>query len=314
MMLSHSREKFVMSDIKSVRPRYRILRNGWDKTAIYIKGPIENGGRHVKKVFKTISSKSSKLRHIWIDVSYHGFLRHTISASQLCYLLSCGEKIETLVVALGGVELKNEQDVERLTQTLSKCKSLRNVAFDELVIHCRDVPSVAPLMKALSELPLLTNLYLNIVANREEEQEQYFGLQCWDEEQSDRYAKESLPILQEAPRLVDFVEIENPQGLGWMLHGGKEQQHKRKLSNCDYTDFYFIRYDTSMAYDELNEASSLLELALWKLEMEKSSENGATDHHDRAFHRNNCGAEIVVKGVLRYLVPSTISKPRGIGR
>ena len=170
-------------------------------------------------------------------------------------------------------------------------------------------------MKALSKLPLLTNLYLNIVAYEDEEIMQHdlgfhypvFRL-TWDEEQSNRYAKESLPILQEAPNLVDFVEIEKPQGLAWMANGGKEQQHKRKLSNCDYTQFYFINYDTSMTYDELKEASSLLELALWKLEMQNSLENSATDH-DRASHRVNCGADFVVKGVMQYLVASTFSKP-----
>ena len=95
-----------------------------------------------------------------------------------------------------------------------------------------------------------------------------------------------------------------------MFHGGREQQHKRKLSNCNYNDFYFVRYDTSMTYDELNEASSLLELALWKSEMEKNvSENGETVH-DRASHRANCGADVVVKGVMQYLVASTISKPQ----
>ncbi len=293
-----------MSDIKSFLPRYHILQNGWDKTAIYIKGPIEHGGRHVKKVFQAISSKSPKLRHIWIDVSYCDNQGHTrISASQLCYLLSCGDKIETLVVTLGGVDLKSVQDVEKLAQTLSECKSLRNVAFDELKIKCIDVPSVAPLMNALSKLPLLSNLYLNIVAYKEEEVMQHLGFHSpifrvtYDEEQADRYAKESLPILQEAPRLVDFVEIEKPQGLAWMANGGKQQQHMRKLSNCDYTQFFFINYDTSMTYDELKEASSLLELALWKFEMQNSSENGATDH------------DFVVKGVMQYLVASTFSKP-----
>ena len=241
-----------------------------------------------------MSSKSPKLRHIWVDVSYYSEdAEHTISASQLCDLLSCGENIETLVVTLGGIDLNSEQDVENLAQTLSKCKSLRNVAFDELVIGYRDVPSVAPLMEALSKLPLLTNLFLNIDA---------YG----DEEQADRYAKESLPILQEAPRLVDFIEVEN-QLPAWML---SSQQHKRKLSNCNYEDFNYIRYDTSMTYDELNEASSLLELALWKLEMEKNlSENGETNQ-DRSSYRVNCGADLVVKGVLQYLVASTISKPR----
>ena len=303
-----------MSDIKSFIPRHKILQNGWDKQAIYIKGPIENGGRHVKKVFKAISSKSPKLRHICIDVNHYSENSgYTISASQLCYLLSFGEKIETLVVTSGGIELKSVQDVEKFSQTLSKCKSLRNVAFDELKINKCEIPSVAPLMKALSKLPLLTNLYLNIVAYEEEEVHLGFHPHSllrvtYDEEQADRYAKESLPILQEAPNLVDFVEIEKPQGLAWMANGGKEQQHKRKLSNCGYTQFYFINYDTSMTYDELKEASSLLELALWKLEMQNSLENSATDH-DRASYRVNCGADFVVRGVLQYLVASTFSKP-----
>ena len=265
-MMNLSREKFVMSDIKSFLPRYRILQNGWDKTKIYIKGPIENGGRHVKKVFKAVSSKSPQLRHIWIDVSYCSEHKgHKISVSHLCDLLSCGEKIETLVVTLGRIELKSEQDVETLAQTLSKCKSLRNVAFDELAIQYRDVPSVAPLMKAFSKLPLLTSLFLNITAYGEEGHKLISGFQGlfgfssynWDEEQADRIANESLPILQGAPRLVDFVAIPKPQGIVWMIHGGREKQHKRILTNCDYNDFYFIRYDTSMTYDELNEASSL---------------------------------------------------------
>ena len=70
-------------------------------------------------------------------------------------------------------------------------------------------------------------------------------------------------------------------------------------------------------YELAKEATSVLELALWKHKMDESTQSNnaknlgqnnkrarvGTDISERQHYRINCGADIVVRNVLPYLLP-----------
>ena len=72
-------------------------------------------------------------------------------------------------------------------------------------------------------------------------------------------------------------------------------------------------YAKVVSYEHLKEATSLLELSLWKAKIDQSMPNDRRE--GRITYRNQChinsGAEIVVPNVLPYLFPvdSTMGKP-----
>ena len=61
-------------------------------------------------------------------------------------------------------------------------------------------------------------------------------------------------------------------------------------------------------YNKLKEATSLIELALWKMELNDQSKKGRQNKKmkiDREQYRISCGADIVIEHVLPYLLPSS---------
>ena len=68
--------------------------------------------------------------------------------------------------------------------------------------------------------------------------------------------------------------------------------------------------DIEYEYDKLKEATTLLELALWKMELNEGQNKTLGRQHkkmkiDRKQHRVSCGAEIVIQHVLPYLLLSS---------
>jgi hypothetical protein len=59
-------------------------------------------------------------------------------------------------------------------------------------------------------------------------------------------------------------------------------------------------------YHKLKESTSLLELALWKMNIDASNvDNGVTLGDDNRLEcRTNCGADFEIENVLPYLLPS----------
>ena len=63
-------------------------------------------------------------------------------------------------------------------------------------------------------------------------------------------------------------------------------------------------------YENLKVSTSLLELALWKMNIDASStDNGdAMGDDNRLECRTNCGADFVIENVLPYLLPSDFAR------
>ena len=77
----------------------------------------------------------------------------------------------------------------------------------------------------------------------------------------------------------------------------RDRWHNEMLTKLEY-------YES--AYQKLKESTSLLELALWKMNIDASTiDNGdAMGDNNRLKCRTNCGADFVIENVLPYLLPS----------
>jgi len=77
----------------------------------------------------------------------------------------------------------------------------------------------------------------------------------------------------------------------------REMWHNETLTKLEY-------YESS--YQKLKESTSLLELVLWKMNIDASTiDNGdAMGDNNRLECRTNCGADFVIENVLPYLMPS----------
>jgi hypothetical protein len=64
-------------------------------------------------------------------------------------------------------------------------------------------------------------------------------------------------------------------------------------------------------YEKLKEATSLLELKLWKMNIDASSTDNcvAMEVDNRLECRTNCGADFVIENVWPYLLPSDFARP-----
>ena len=76
-------------------------------------------------------------------------------------------------------------------------------------------------------------------------------------------------------------------------------------------------YDRLAAYEIAKEATSILELALWKKQNEERlgkrariSEDVSLSYREQC--RMNCGADIIIWNVLPYLLPKEITIPSDI--
>lgn len=226
--------KLRVSDIKKKKFRREVLRG----TQIQICGPIDastawfRGGlrlRDVEKVFRAISG-SSNLRGIWVEPNYYSdHCDGMLSTSLLCCLLSNATNLQTLAVVTGGLGVMNQEEVEQLAAAFEKCTSLQNIAIDQLVVGYENVNSLLPLMTALANLPNIDKLELVIDA---------FG----EAEHAERYAQDALPVLQASPGLSDFDLKRLPYKVRRIALRFKARLSYRELSNCDYTEFYNIRY------------------------------------------------------------------------
>jgi hypothetical protein len=78
----------------------------------------------------------------------------------------------------------------------------------------------------------------------------------------------------------------------------REMWHNETLRKLEY-------YESE--YEKLKESTTLLELALWKMNIDASAvTNGVAigDDNNRLECRTNCGADFVIENVLPYLLPS----------
>jgi hypothetical protein len=86
----------------------------------------------------------------------------------------------------------------------------------------------------------------------------------------------------------------------WM--GGEYKDFNREMWRNE-TLTKLVYYESE--YEKLKESTSLLELALWKMNIDASStDNGvAMEADNRLQCRISCGAEYVIENVLPYLLP-----------
>ncbi len=78
-----------------------------------------------------------------------------------------------------------------------------------------------------------------------------------------------------------------------------------KKANC--RDRYTRKvYNKLATYESIKEGTSVLELALWKIQIDDSRSKRARVDEDTSYKeqcRINCGAHIIIQNVLPYLVP-----------
>eukprot|EP00984_Skeletonema_dohrnii_P013185 scaffold5450_cov103-Skeletonema_dohrnii-CCMP3373.AAC.3 len=152
---------------------------------------------HINIFLKHISTLPA-LREVEFIPDYYSVDGGMLESSRVCWLLSKDSKIETLTI--GDLMVKNQSDVEKLAEAFSVCTSIKALHIQPLIIGYRDVKTVAPLMKALAAMPNLKKLHICFDA---------FG----EKKATQRYLKESAPILQAATNLqgVEVLERSHAQ-------------------------------------------------------------------------------------------------------
>ena len=89
--------------------------------------------------------------------------------------------------------------------------------------------------------------------------------------------------------------------IGWVI--GSEYFNRDLWRNETLTKLEYYESE----YQKLKESTSLLELAIWKMNIDASNiiVNGvAIEGDNRLECRTNCGADFVIENVLPYLLPS----------
>ena len=72
-------------------------------------------------------------------------------------------------------------------------------------------------------------------------------------------------------------------------------------------------YDRLAAYEIAKEGTSVLELTLWKAKIDESSSKRARISEDVSYReqcRVNCGADIIIRNVLSYLLQKEVVIPK----
>ena len=194
------------------------LRNLQNQAKIDVCGPqpyATVSKDRLENAFKDISALPS-LQHLMVDPNYGREVKdQVVLPSYVSSLLSQADKLETL--SIRDLDIHDDADVHQLALAFSECTSLKSLQINYIDIASRDIESLLPLMRALAEMPNLTRLHLVLNA---------FG----DEEQTVRYAKESLPALQDAPGLSDMDLTQYEEGF---YRKGAPELKYRILSNWD---------------------------------------------------------------------------------